>query len=415
METTIRQSLRDPEQLEALYRSQPDLFSKTIDLLYQEQPDDLVIRTWQARLHYVPARPTDERTTASFPLILVLSLLAFLYAKLPKLVGLEEDEFYLRNLGFIVFPFISVWFIYKNKLRIQPTLILVIATVLLLIYNNLLGQHRSNGTIELIFIHLPLLLWSLVGFSYTANEPRSLAKRISYLKYNGDLVVLTTLILLAGGLLTGLTMALFSIIHFNIENFYFNYIVIWGLCAAPLFASYFTQQNPLLVGKVSPLIAKLFTPLVLFTLLMFLPASIISGSDPYNDRNYLLLFNVLLIAVMALILFSVVETSREVNKTPTVGILFTLALVTILVNSIALSAILFRISEWGFTPNRLAVLGGNVLILLHLAQVGYHLFKVMKGTATISSVENSIARYLPVYPIWTLVVLFVFPLIFGFN
>ncbi len=95
--------------------------------------------------------------------------------------------------------------------------------------------------------------------------------------------------------------------------------------------------------------------------------------------------------------------------------LFVLSVVTIVINGIALSAILFRISEWGITPNRLAVLGGNILILINLLLVTFRLFKAIKNDNEINKVENSIASYLPIYSLWTILVTFVFPIIFYFK
>jgi hypothetical protein len=91
------------------------------------------------------------------------------------------------------------------------------------------------------------------------------------------------------------------------------------------------------------------------------------------------------------------------------------AILTIIINGIALSAIIFRISEWGFTPNRLVILGSNVLILIHLLQVTYAIFISLKKSNEDSSVPHAIASYLPIYAIWALIVTFIFPLIFNFN
>jgi hypothetical protein len=170
-----------------------------------------------------------------------------------------------------------------------------------------------------------------------------------------------------------------------------------------------------LVGKVSPVIARIFSPLVLVMLVIYLVAMVYSGKNPYNDREFFVIFNGLLIGVMAIIFFSVAETSTSTKSQLAIWILFLLSAVTILVNGIALSAILFRISEWGITPNRAAVLGGNVLILVNLLLVTWHLLKVVSKKADLYGVRKTISSYLPLYMIWTIVVTFLFPLIFGFN
>jgi hypothetical protein len=226
---------------------------------------------------------------------------------------------------------------------------------------------------------------------------------------------MTGLILIAGGILTGITMALFSVIGFDIEKFYIEYIIIFGLAALPIIATYITQTNPQLVNKVSPVIAKIFSPLVLITLVVYLVAILFSGKDPYNDRDFLIIFNALLIGVMAIILFSVAATFKKNENRTGSFILLALSIVTVIVNGIALSAILFRISEWGITPNRLAVLGANILMLTNLLMVTFRLFKNVSKKADISEVDNLISMFLPVYILWTIIVTFIFPLIFHFK
>src|SRR5690606_30658734 len=137
--------------------------------------------------------------------------------------------------------------------------------------------------------------------------------------------------------------------------------------------------------------------------------------DPYYDRESLLIFNGLLIGVIALIFFSIAETSNTVKSYMEIMILFILSIVTIIVNGIALSAILFRISEWGFTPNRTAVLGSNILILVNLFLIATQLYRVLSKKDDLAKVGKTIALYLPIYIIWTIIVTFLFPLLFGFK
>jgi hypothetical protein len=319
-------------------------------------------------------------------------------------------------MGFIVFPLLSAYFAWKQQLPMKRILPLVAAFGLSLLYINVLpGGDLETDTLILACIHLPLFLWSMTGLAFVGDEPRNLVKRLNFLRYNGDLAVMTAIILIAGALLTAITLGLFSLIEVDIAEFYFEYIVVWGVAAAPIVGTYLVQTNPQLVDKVSPIIARIFTPLVLVTLVAYLIAVISSGKDPYNDREFLLLFNMLLIGVMAIILFSVAGTLKNARSRISTVLLSFLSIVTILVNSVALSAILFRISTWGITPNRLAVLGGNLLILVHLLIVSWRLFGAVKDPEKTVDVEHSIAAYMPAYIAWAFIVTFVFPLAFGFR
>ncbi len=216
-------------------------------------------------------------------------------------------------------------------------------------------------------------------------------------------------------MLTGITLGLFSLIDLEIEEFYFRNIAIWGAAASPIAGTWLVQNNPHLVGKVSPVIARVFTPLVLATLVIYLAAVIYTGKDPYNDREFLLVFNLLLAGVMAIIFFAVAETSQNASGRAGKILLLALSAVTIIINGIALSAIVFRLSAWGITPNRLAVMGSNILILINLLMVTYRLYRSIGQPGETELVMRSITGFLPVYGIWFMMVTFGFPALFLFQ
>lgn len=413
MKNEILTHLNDPRQLEKLYRANKTLFKREFGTLYPELKGNSIADFWHERLHY-EGDDINWGSGRELVVVLMASLLAGLIAKLPALLAIDEDFFYPRNIGFIVFPLLTAYFAWKARLTTPKIAFLAGSTLLALIFINSLPDAQTSDTLVLSCIHLLLFLWSLLGFAFVGEAGNHVERRLGYLKYNGDLVVMTTLIVIAGGIMTGLTIGLFALIGFHIEQFYFENIVVFGLPAAPIVGTYLTQTNPQLVGKVSPVIAKIFSPLVLVMLVIYLIAMVYSGKNPYNDREFLLVFNALLVGVMAIIFFSIAEAANGKRGTE-IWVLFLLSVVTILVNSIALSAILFRIAEWGLTPNRAAVLGGNVLILINLLLVTVQLFKVINGKADTGGVRSVIASYLPVYAVWVTLVTFVFPFLFGFR
>ncbi|HXL56287.1 MAG TPA: hypothetical protein VN958_08530 [Chitinophagaceae bacterium] len=410
----ILTKIDNPKELEKLYRDNKTAFKTEFNLLYPELTDNKLADYWNERLNY-ESFEISWGSGKELTFVIIASLVAGVIAKLPVLLNINLESFYQRNIGFIIFPILTTYFIWRKSLSTKKIVFAAIAFLIALIFINLLPADNKSDTLILSCIHLPLFLWAVLGFSYVGENIRSYHKRLDFLRYNGDLVIMTTLLVIAGGILTGITIGLFSVIGFNIEKFYFDYIGIFGLAALPIVGTYITQTNPQLVNKVSPIIAKIFSPLVLITLVVYLVAILFSGKDPYKDRDFLMVFNFLLIGVMAIILFSIAESSKKSENRTGNFILFALSIVTVIVNGIALSAILFRISEWGITPNRLAVLGGNILMLTNLCMVTFRLFKNVSKKADISEVENSISIFLPIYILWTIIVTFIFPLIFHFK
>ncbi|MDI1322812.1 MAG: hypothetical protein PSV36_08685 [Algoriphagus sp.] len=413
MQHQILSYLQHPGELEKLYRSNKTEFKHAFLSVYPEIKGKDLAEFWHERLK-------DETDTISWGskkehLWVILGIItAGILAKIPEIFSIDEEFFYPRNISFIILPLITAYFAWKNQLSLNTKAILAGITGLSLVYINSLPG-KDTDTLILACIHIPLILWGMLGTAYSGPDLLNWKKRLSYLRFNGEAAVMCVLLGIAGVLMTGITVGLFELIGIKIEEFYFNYVVAFGLPAVAILGTYLTHTNPQLVNKVSPVIAKIFSPLVLVMLVIYLIAIAVTGKDPYNDREFLLIFNLLLIGVMALIFFSVAENSTKESNSSGVWILLLLSIVTVVVNCVALSAIIFRISEWGITPNRLAVLGSNVLILVHLLMVTGKLYWTVTKNSALAEVGRSIVIYIPVYFVWAILVVFIFPLVFGFK
>ncbi len=410
----IIQHLDNPKELEALYRQNKAEFRKTFNQIYEEIKDAPSAQIWFERLNFKNETvKTNSKSQLLF--VIVLAILAGFVAKLPDIFNLRPDFFYQRNIGFIIFPFLIAFFSRKNKDSLLKIILMLSSLAVFVVYINLLPKNESSDTLFLACAHLQLILWLMLSYSFTGNEFENHEARMNFLRYNGDLIVMSVIILLAGSLFSSITIGLFSIIGIDISEIYVNYIIVWGLPAVPLIATYLIQNNPQLINKVSPIIAKVFTPLTLVTLCIYLPALLNSDKDPYQDRDFLIIFNVLLIGVLALIFFSISEHTKSVVSKTNLILLLLLTSLTVIINSIALSAIIFRIAEWGITPNRLAVVGGNLVILINLLLIGFGLFRSITKNEAVEGVEQRITGYLPLYGLWACIVTFLLPILFKFT
>lgn len=411
MKQDIQKNWDNARELERLYRSNKSTFKKEFEILYQENSRSELTEFWNERLNYkVKERIGGDKEDLYF--VIIASIMAFTLAKFPAIFGITEDNFYQRNIGFIVFLPLTAYFIWKNKLKTRTQLIIFCSLALSSIFINVLPKTLPKDTLMLSCIHLPLILWSVLGFAYVGTM-NAIGERLSFLKYNGDLIIINKLILLIGAIFSAITINLFSLIGFQIVEAYMKYVGVFGLVAAPIVGNFLIRSNPQLVEKISPTLAKIFSPIVLVMLMVYLGAIIYAGKSPYNDRDFLMTFNALLISVIAIIFFAVAGGLQVGHSKLEIGILTCLCILTILVNGIALSAILYRILELGITPNRAAVFGGNLLMLIHLIWVGSSLLSALRGRGEIENVAYRIARYMPIYSIWAALVTFLFPFIFG--
>jgi hypothetical protein len=79
---------------------------------------------------------------------------------------------------------------------------------------------------------------------------------------------------------------------------------------------------------------------------------------------------------------------------------------------VALWAIGARIGEFGFSPNRVAALGENVILLLNLAWSAVLYLRFLVGRGSFQSLERWQTGYVPVYAAWAAMVVIVFPPLF---
>jgi len=419
MRDEIKTNLGNPEILEKLYRKDRKAFKAAFESIYTEIESTDAVKFWKIRLDY-DIRPDTPKTFTLTELItvFVFCMIVVFLVKIPSIFNLSfpEDIFYMRNTAIIVFFGLTLYTVWFNRIKdIKKLIMTAMAFLIAAIYINLLPSDSQGAAVILAYIHLPFLMWFIYGIVFTGYEFRNLDKRIDFIRFNGDLVIFYALIAIAGGLLTAITVGLFDSIGLDIEKFYGENIIITGAAAAPVVAAFLIEKFPVLVSRTAPLIATIFSPLILITLIVFLVTILVTGKDPYNDRDFLLVFNIMLLGVMAIIIFSVSETSVIKNQKFNAIILFVLSTVTIIIDLIALSAIFYRLGEYGLTPNRLAVLVSNILVLINLVLIMAGLFRINFKKKDFTIVEKTVSKFLPVYLAWILIVIFAFPAIFGLR
>ena len=128
----------------------------------------------------------------------------------------------------------------------------------------------------------------------------------------------------------------------------------------------------------------------------------------------LIAFDLLLVVVVALLLYS--ASARDPRSPPgAFDILQVVLLVSaLLADAVALWAIAARISEFGFTPNRVAALGENVILLVNLAWSAVLYLSFLRGRGAFPRLERWQTDYLWVYAGWAAIVVVVFPPVFGY-
>ena len=134
-----------------------------------------------------------------------------------------------------------------------------------------------------------------------------------------------------------------------------------------------------------------------------------SGAASTFDRELLGVFDALLLVVLGLVLYamSARESSRPAGLMDGVELLaVTSALV---LDAIVLGTMVARIGDLGFTPNRAAALGLNLVLLVNLAGAAWLSLRFLTGRVTSHRLERWQTSYLPVFALWAAAVVVLLP------
>lgn len=379
-------------------------------------------RLWK-QLVLVPE--ADEESGASRWRELGATLLFALGAGLAVrlLVGAVDDEIVLiRNLPFVVLPFLAGWFAWKRRAPWQVGAVTVALAAVPALAVNLypfqetLDPYPAPGMTQVLALtHVPILLWLLAGVFHTGGRWRSHERRMDYVRFTGELVMYLVLITLGSVVLLGLTAAVLALADVDVSPFVAEWLVPFGVPGALLVAAWLVEAKKSVVENITPVLSRVFTPLALLMLVADLVAMLVNGPLARVDREMLIVMDAVLVLVLFLLLYSI--SARDPLLPPGVLDWLQLALVgtALAVNAVALTAMLTRIAEFGFTANKTAALGLNLVLLVHLVWSAWLLLGFVRGRRPFAAVERWQTTYLPVYALWAAVVVLVFPPLFAFS
>ncbi|HEV6952329.1 MAG TPA: hypothetical protein VKY86_03650, partial [Promicromonospora sp.] len=240
------------------------------------------------------------------------------------------------------------------------------------------------------------------------------ARRMDFVRFTGELAIYLVLIALGGGLLIGLTVGTLSLVDIDIEPFLEDWIVPFGMPGALLVGAWLVEAKKNVVENIAPVLTRVFTPLTIVMLVAILVALLANGPLTAVDRELLILMDAILVLVLFLLLYSI--SARDPLAPPGIFDWLQLVLVgaALAVDAVALTAMLTRIAEFGFTANKVAALGLNLLLLVHLAWAAWLGLGFARGRRPFAEAERWQTQYLPVYAVWATIVVVAFGPLFAF-
>lgn len=393
----------------------------SLDAIANEFAREHSDRLWK-QLMVAPATTTREADAGRRETVVVFALafLAAMLVKLPALFGvpMDGDEaaqlFYARNASFFVLPILSGYFLWKRGLGLHAWRWLAVAFAAAAVVGNVFPFLPESHTHLLAILHLPIALWLVVGIAYAGGRWNESAVRMDFVRFSGELFIYFVLMALGGGVLTAFTLAMFEAIGINAEVPVSQWLLPCGAAGAVLVAAWLVEAKQSVIENMAPVLTRLFTPFFAGTLIVFLGTMAVTGRGIDVSREILIAFDLLLALVLALLLYSISARDPLAPRGPFDFVLLALVVSALLADAVALTAIAARITEFGLTPNRVAALGFNIVLLVNLVWSAGLLAGFLRGRRPFAALERWQTAYLPVYSAWAAIVVTVFPPVFGF-
>lgn len=371
-------------------------------------------RLWK-QLILVPAGSDDASASPWRELAVVLSLAVGAGAAVKAgSAWLDDGAALMRNLGLLVFPFLAAFFAWKRRITGAVAATLIVPFAALAVALNVYPFAPAGSTGMLAALHAPVILWLLTGLAYVGGRWRSDRRRMDFVRFTGELAVYYTLLALGGAVLIALTLATLRGIGVDFQPVLEGWVLPFAVPGALVVAAWLVEAKQQVVENMAPVLTRVFTPLTVAMLLVLLAVLATAGGFVDIDRNLLILMDAILVLVLCLLLYSI--SARDPLAPPGLFDALQLALViaALSVDAVMLTAMLARIAEFGYSPNKIAALGLNLLLLVHLLRAAWLAVAFLRGRLPFAAVERWQTRYLPIYGVWAAVVAAVFPPVFGF-
>ena len=387
----------------------------TVDALTAEFAREHSDRLWKQLV--VP--PTVDARPASWPVMLIFAVIAAVVVQIARIASdLPRStlgaEWFARDLGLFVLPVLAAYFVVVRRMPWRRILPLAAIVAVLALAVNLFPYHGSNATELVVAIHLPVVLWFVVGVAYLGGEWRSSDRRMDFVRFTGEWIVYYALIALAGAVLVGLMEGVLSLVSSDAAENAYIWVVPSGAAGAVLVAAWLVEAKKSVIENIAPVLTAIFTPIFAAMLLV---TTVIYAATAFGrsfDRNSLGLFDALLVVVVGLVIYGI--SARSTRRAGLMDALrLTAVVAAVLLDLLVLVTMLARVGEFGFTANRVAALGLNLVLLVDLVVTAVIIIGMLRHRTPVLALERWQTWYLLVIAAWVTVMVLVLPPVFGFR
>ena len=314
---------------------------------------------------------------------------------------------------FLIFLFVGILsviipsseFTFKDIIDIDKKLIFFVHTIL-----------NKNLFLDIIFF---------IIFALSFNQYKNYKDINQAFTFSANIMILTSII---PAIISVMFMMLFAAVInlfkgiitniFNDTLIIFNVFIlsVFYIFAFTPFIIYFLYKKD--VKNISIYFSRIIMYMSLYNIIKHLFSiivPIISYSSPYDIRINFIIYNVAL-TIGAVNLFFIRMDYKSSILTKLVYIVF--LVIAFIFNIIIFTSTIYRIKEYGISPNKLTLILTNIIMLIHFILIIFDNIKSLKKLDSIKNIKdiiltNNRSYYVYVYGIIAFIVCFIMPLFYN--
>lgn len=372
-----------------------------------------------------------------------LAMSIYSYLNIAKLIDnvystTNFNIFFIDSFYFYIFYFLcfSLIFNINSKFNLRNIAIIFLSFLFVSILNLSTTFFAVINTIENIkvysqfyyikYIFSVIIFFIIIALSYNGFQVLNSKTISEFFTFSADISIFACLIAGVVSTVFGIFATIVIFLIKDIFNILDEEIIIKLIV---LSISFLSSIFPFLVyivykkmkTNISIYLSRILMPFSLLFIFILLLLLLMPDIRPYDNRVTFVLYNIML-AVIVLNMFFVRADYKSSIFTKALYIV--LPIVAILFDILVLTSSLYRLAEYGITPNKITLVGTNLVMLGNLVFITFFNIKsilnIFKNNEDIKDIKNITigdtknVLYIYVYAAWAFIVCFIMPLFYIF-
>lgn len=324
-----------------------------------------------------------------------------------------NSKFNLRNIAIIFLSFLFVS-------------IINLSTTFFAVINTIENMELYSQFYYIKYIFSVIIFFIIIALSYNGFQVLNSKTISEFFTFSADISIFAALITGVVSTVFGIFIAIVLYLIQDIIRSLDEKVIIKLIL---LSISFLSSIFPFLVyivykkmkTNISIYLSRILMPFSLLFIFILLILLLMPDIRPYDNRVTFVLYNIML-AVIVLNMFFV--RSDYKSSIFTKALYIVLPIVAILFDILVLTSSLYRLAEYGITPNKITLVGTNLVMLGNLVFITFFNIKsilnIFKNNEDIKDIKNITigdtknVLYIYVYAAWAFIVCFIMPLFYIF-